>query len=101
MAQEAQPMHVSATSLQKAYPLWFTSFLDNASVWVGQATTHNAHPLHRFVSMTRAPVILVISEYFMCLTASKGYFDYLLNGELQTAIFALAYVLYWLYMSLL
>lgn len=56
-------MQVSATSWQKAYPLWFTSFLDNASVWVGQATMQSPQPLHRSVSMTSAPFIFPISFY--------------------------------------
>lgn len=61
MAHEAHPMQVSAISSQKAYPLWFTSLLVNASVWVGQATIQSPHPLQRLVSMISAPLILLIA----------------------------------------
>ena len=62
MAHEAHPMQVSAISLQKAYPLWLTSFFVRASVWVGQATMQSPHPLHRLVSMTSAPFILLMVD---------------------------------------
>lgn len=60
MAHEAQPMQSSVTSSQYAYPLWFTSFLDNAIDCVGQAAMQSPQPLHRSVSIMSAPFILLI-----------------------------------------
>lgn len=63
IAHDAHPMQVSLISSQNAYPLWLTSLVVSASVCVGHATTQSPHPLHLLVSMTRAPLILLILLY--------------------------------------
>ena len=50
-------MQVSAVSMQKGYPRWFTSPVASASVFVGQATMQRLQPLQRSVSITTAPFI--------------------------------------------
>lgn len=50
--------------------MWLTSLVVSASVCVGQATTQSPHPLHLLVSMTRAPLILLILLYISLLESA-------------------------------
>ena len=78
IAHEAQPMQVSAVSMQKGYPRWFTSPVASASVFVGQATMQRLQPLQRSVSITTAPFIfpmacvLWLCAWLLCSCLSGG-----------------------------
>lgn len=60
-AHEVQPVHFSQLCCwMKGYPLWFTFLSTRLRRFSGQASMHSLQPLHRSVSTTIAPLIIVM-----------------------------------------